>query len=535
MGTEKRTLIAIIFSIIILVGYQFLFPPQPQKQPLPEQAQKEKKESKQQEAVKSPPKADSVPVPEPAVSHAEEKEVRIETGLYSATLSSIGGTIKKWELKKYKDKDGLSVILQQGQSVYQPLSIGSQNNFNLANANFKISGRDMKLDENTNTGAVVFEYAASKYSIKRTYTFYNDSYKIDLKDEVAGLPEYWITTGTDFGIHDRKDTSAHLGPVLLKDAERIEFDAKKLSETKSYQGGLRWIAREDKYFFSAIVPVTQMDEAAAWKVQDASVIAFKGKSGINNFIVYAGPKEHDNLKKLNVGLEHIIDFGFFSIISRPLFWLMKFFHKFLGNYGWAIVLLTIVTRIPFIPLINKSQASMRKMQEIQPKMAEIKEKYKKDPQKMQKETMELYKKYKVNPLGGCLPMLLQIPVFFALYKILSIAIELRGAPFILWITDLAGPDTLFGHIPSWFPLIGGFAVGPLPIAMGITMVIQQKMTPSSAEPSQQKMMMLMPIIFTFMFLNFASGLVLYWLVNNILSIVQQFHVNRKLAKEKADS
>ena len=529
MGTEKRTLIAIILSIIILLGYQFLFPPQPQKQPATEQAKEEKKENKLQEPVKPL----SIPALMPAVSPSEEKEVRIETGLYSVTLSSIGGTIKKWELKRYKDKEGLSVVLQQGQSVYQPLSMGSQNNFNLAKVSFIISGKDLKLDENTSTGAVVFEYANSESSIKRTYTFYNDSYKVDLKDEVAGLPEYWITPGTDFGIYDRKDKSAHLGPVLLKDAERIEFDAKKLSETKSYQGGLKWIAQEDKYFFSAIVPVTEMDEAQAWNVQDASVIAFKGKSGINNFIVYAGPKEYDNLKKLNAGLEHIIDFGFFSIIARPLFWLMKFFHKFMGNYGWAIVLLTIVTRIPFIPLINKSQAAMRKMQEIQPKMAEIKEKYKKDPQKIQKETMELYKKHKVNPLGGCLPMLLQIPVFYALYKILSIAIELRGEPFILWITDLTGPDTLFGHIPSWFPLIGGFALGPLPIAMGLTMVIQQKMTPSSADPAQQKMMMLMPIIFTFMFLNFASGLVLYWFVNNILSIAQQFHVNRKLAKEKA--
>jgi len=529
MGTEKRTLIAIILSIVILVGYQFLFPPEQPKPPAVQQAKEEKQETKPLEAAKPV----SVPVSAPAAAPAEEKEIKIETSLYSATLTSIGATIKRWELKKYKDKEGLAVILQQGQSVYQPLSLGSQNNFNLAKANFRISGKDLKLDETTNTGAIIFEYATSEYSIKRTFTFNNDSYTIDLKDEVSGLPEYWITTGTDFGIYDKKDTSAHLGPVLLKDAEKIEFDAKKLSEAASHHGRLKWIAQEDKYFFSAIAPATQMDEAKAWKVQDASVIAFKGKSGVNNFIVYAGPKEHDNLKKLNVELEYIIDFGFFSIISRPLFWLMKFFNKFLGNYGWAIVLLTIVTRIPFIPLLNKSQASMKKMQEVQPKMQEIREKYKKDPQKMQKEMMELYKKHKVNPLGGCLPMLLQVPVFFALYKILSIAIELRGAPFMLWIKDLSGPDTLFGHIPAAFPLIGGFALGPLPIAMGITMVLQQKMTPSSADPTQQKMMMLMPIIFTFMFLNFASGLVLYWLVNNLLSIGQQFFVNRKLAKEKA--
>jgi YidC/Oxa1 family membrane protein insertase len=190
-------------------------------------------------------------------------------------------------------------------------------------------------------------------------------------------------------------------------------------------------------------------------------------------------------------------------------------------------------RIPFIPLINKSQRSMKKMQEMQPRMAEVREKYKKDPQRMQKEMMELYKTHKVNPVGGCLPMLLQIPVFFALYKILMIAIELRGAPFILWIKDLSAPDTLFGHLPSSIPLIGGFAVGPLPIVMGITMIIQQKMTPTSADPRQNKMMMFMPIIFTFLFLNFASGLVLYWLMNNVFSIIQQFYANKKLKQEAA--
>ena len=174
---------------------------------------------------------------------------------------------------------------------------------------------------------------------------------------------------------------------------------------------------------------------------------------------------------------------------------------------------------------------MKKLQELQPRMAEIREKYKKDPQRMQKEMMALYKTHKVNPLGGCLPILLQLPVFFALYKILMIAIELRGTPFILWIKDLSSPDALFGHIPSAFPLIGGFAVGPLPILMGVSMVIQQKLTPSTMDPTQNKIMMLMPIILTFLFLNFATGLVLYWLMNNVFSIVQQLYVNRKLKKQ----
>jgi YidC/Oxa1 family membrane protein insertase len=279
-----------------------------------------------------------------------------------------------------------------------------------------------------------------------------------------------------------------------------------------------------------------MEEVRVFLVQDSPVIAFRAKEGTNKFHMYAGPKEHDRLEALNIGLEHIIDYGFFSIIARPLFWILKFFFKFTGNYGWAIILITIVTRIPFIPLMTKSQKSMKKMQELQPLMNEIREKYKKEPQKQQAAMMELYKKHKVSPLGGCLPMLLQIPVFFALYKVLLISIELRGAPFMLWVTDLAIPDTLFGHIPA-LPLIGsligGMALGPLPILMGATMFIQQKMTPSTMDPTQAKMMLMMPLVFTFVFLNMASGLVLYWLVGNILGIIQQFFVNRSLTKEQA--
>jgi len=256
-------------------------------------------------------------------------------------------------------------------------------------------------------------------------------------------------------------------------------------------------------------------EAKAWRAQDSPVVALRVKSGINSFIVYAGPKDYDRLKELNVGLEHIIDFGFFSILARPLFWILKLFYRFMGNYGWAIVLLTIVVRIPFIPLLSKGQKSMNKLKELQPRLNEIREKYKKDPQRMQKEMMEIYRKYKVNPMGGCLPILLQIPVFFALYKVLMIAIELRGAPFMLWIRDLSAKDPYY----------------ILPIVMGITMVIQQKMTPTSVDPRQNKIMMFMPVIFTFLFLNFASGLVLYWLVNNILSIAQQMYTNRKLSRQ----
>jgi YidC/Oxa1 family membrane protein insertase len=524
---EKRALIAVAISFTILLVYQFFLAPKesPQIQPPAHLEEKEK-------AAPAKTNEPAVPLSMPKSVSADAKEIKVETEFYTAVFSSIGGTIKHYELKAYKEKDGGNVVLLKEPGVIPPLGIGSKDDFNLAAANFSVAGSDLILNKNNPAGSLVFQYSGSGISVKRTYTFTNDTYRIDIKDEVSGAPEYWITVGANFGVHDPKNATVHTGPVVLKGTDRMEFDTKKLTEPTTLKGDIRWVAQEDKYFFASLVPLSPVQEAKVWQYADSPLTALKAKSGTNSFILFAGPKEYERLKTLNVGLEHIVDFGFFSIIAVPLFWVLKFFYNLIGNYGWAIILLTLITRIPFIPLINKSQKSMKKMQELQPRMAELREKYKKDPQKLQQEMMGLYKSHKVNPVGGCLPMLLQIPVFFALYKILLIAIELRSAPFMLWIQDLSAPDTLFGHIPAALPLIGGFAVGPLPIVMGITMVIQQKMTPTSMDPAQNRIMMLMPVIFTFLFLNFASGLVIYWLMNNIFSIVQQIYVNKKAAREQ---
>jgi len=520
---DNRTVIAVVLSFLIIVGYQFLFPAQQPEVP-------EQKQPAQQQAPEAAPVAAPKPLSETVA--ADEREITVENSLFRAVFTSRGGTIKSWTVKPYKDKEGRDVVLLRKPGAVPAVGIGTDSTFDLAKVNFSSSGSNLLLDDARKTGTLVFEYAKDGTSVRRTYTFSSGSCMVDLTDEVSGPSEYWITLGSDFGIFEQ-DSSIHVGPTILTGTDRKELTATDLKEPKSFRDNLKWIAQEDKYFFSALVPATPVDEAKAFMLQDSPVVAFRAKSGSNSFRLYAGPKEHDTLAALNIGLEHVIDFGFFSIIARPLFWVLKFFYAFLGNYGWAIILITIVTRIPFIPLLNKSQKSMKKLQEIQPKMNEIKEKYKNDSQRMQKEMMELYKKHKVSPLGGCLPMLLQIPVFFALYQVLLRAIELRSAPFMLWITDLSAPDTLIGHIPAMIPLIGGFAVGPLPLLMGATMFIQQKMTPSSMDPTQAKMMLAMPIIFTFMFLNFASGLVLYWLVNNILGIIQQYFVNKSLAQEQA--
>jgi YidC/Oxa1 family membrane protein insertase len=514
---EKRTLLAVALSVAILMVYQYFFvtPAAPPVDGKPAAEAPAKPGPIQAPATIPAPALP--PLSTSAADRVKEQEVTIDNNFYTAVLTSRGGTIKSLLLKNYKDKEGKPIVFK-ADAALPPFSLGADESFQFAHVPFSVQGGNASLSPTVSTASLVFEYASGEYAVRRTYAFHYDTYGFDLKDEIKGLKSYWITLGSDFGIYE-KDDSTHFGPVVLKDADRMEFTAKKLSEPKIITEGIKWMAQEDKYFFSSLVPKEKATEVKIWDSAGAShaLVALKGTGSEANYFLYAGPKELDRLKNVGYGLEYIVDFGFFSIIARPLFWVLKLFYSISHNYGVAIIILTMVVRIPFIPLINKGQSSMKKMQDLQPRMAEVKEKYKNDPQKMQQELMGLYKKHKVNPMGGCLPMLLQIPVFFALYKVLLITIELRGAPFAFWIHDLSAKDPYY----------------VLPIVMGATMVIQQKMTPSTMDPMQQKMMMFMPIVFTFMFLSFPSGLVVYWLVNNVLSIGQQFYMNRKVAKAAA--
>jgi YidC/Oxa1 family membrane protein insertase len=508
---DRKTIFAIVLSIAVLLVYQYFFAkPETSQKQAQAPATEEKAAEKKQEAGQ--PVKPGILSATPASS--AEKVVEVDTELYTATFTSKGGRPLTFFLKKYKDKEGSGISLLSDSSPVPALALGMNDDFSVSSVNFNLKGDGLKLDSGNPTGSIVFEYATEKFSIRRTYTFYADKYKFDLVDEVNGLQEYQIALGADFGLEPPKDRDdqTHVGPVILQGTDRTELTGKSLKEIRSYKGDIKWIALEEKYFFSSLVPLSPVDEARAWRFQDSAIVSFKAKPGINRFLVYAGPKEHNILKELNVGLEHIIDFGFFSIIARPIFWILKELYKIFGNYGWAIVFLTIIVRIPFIPLVNKGQKSMKRLAELQPKMQDIKEKYKKDRERMNKEMMELYKHHKVNPASGCLPLLIQIPVFFALYKVLLIAIELRGAPFMLYIKDLSLKDPYY----------------ILPVLMGITMFLQQKLTPATGDPKQQKMMLwFMPVFLTFLFLNLASGLVLYFFVSNLLSIAQQIYVNKK--------
>jgi YidC/Oxa1 family membrane protein insertase len=265
--------------------------------------------------------------------------------------------------------------------------------------------------------------------------------------------------------------------------------------------------------------IPEKDVSVKWETEFLSAFTAKatlsapfelgpGEVETVSYNAYMGPKLYNLLRSYGAGLEEAIEFGFLSFLAKPFLVVLNFFERYLRNYGLAIIILTCIIKVVFHPLTRYSLHSMKEMQKIQPQLNALKQKYKDNKEKLNKELMALYKRYKINPLGGCLPMLMQIPVFIALYEVLSVAIELRHAPFAFWITDLSSKDPYY----------------VTPLLMGATMFIQQKMTPSAMDPAQAKIMLLMPIVFTFLFMSFPSGLVLYWLVNNVLSIAQQYHI-----------
>jgi YidC/Oxa1 family membrane protein insertase len=329
------------------------------------------------------------------------------------------------------------------------------------------------------------------------------------------------------------------GPSALIGKKVQEVKPKDIPEKSSISGEIRWVALQDRYFMGTVIPKTSSEADMKLNLGQDNILTTtyvqptptisSGTQAVFDYELFFGPKSVRVLKSLGFGLDKAVNFGMFDILAKPCLWLMNFLYSFIPNYGVAIIILTILMKLLLWPLGTKSYKSMNEMKKLQPIMTEIREKYKGDKKRMNEEIMGLYKTYKINPMGGCLPMIAQIPVFFALYRMLYEAIELRHAPFFGWITDLSAPDRLFRFdfsIPFMEPPYG---IPVLTLVMGATMFLQQKMTPSPGDPGQAKMMMLMPVVFTFIFINFSSGLVLYWLTNNILSISQQYYITKKLS------
>jgi YidC/Oxa1 family membrane protein insertase len=532
---ERNAVLFLVLSIMIIIGYSVLFPPAPPPDPVGnEQATGSQAADGSSSAgvPESVPVGTAVPPAPNGRSANQERMISVETDLYRATLSTRGGVITSWRLARYtngpENQTPIDLVLPPPAGGLAPLAVVVEGADEATRAAFQdglyaSDGEDLRLTPDQPTGTLRFEMRApSGQVLAKRLTFHHDSYLVDIEVTTWGLPGgHRLTLGENFGIREWGDLTfvGYIGPSSLIDGKVVQDKPDSLEQPAVHTGRVSWTALQDKYFIAAFIPVAPSGTVVAERFAEKRLsIGLRETAPVDGKPVavrlYAGPKEYDRLAALQIGLQETIDFGWFiygswslvRLIAEPLFLLLQFLHGFTNNYGIAIVLLTTLIKIAFAPLSHKSFVSMKAMAALQPQTQALQKKYKHDKMKLNQELMSLYKTNKVNPLGGCLPMIVQIPFFIALFNILYTAIELRQAPFVGWIKDLSVQDPYY----------------VLPILMGVTMFVQQKMQPTTMDPRQAKIMLMLPIIFTFFFLAFPAGLVLYWMTNNILTIAQQY-------------
>ena len=538
---DKRAILGIALSILVLVIYQEVvsrFYPAPSTPPTPpptEKAERDPAKTSEAPSDTKVPESAAELQPAPAKSAGEQaaRDFKVETENYVALFTTKGARLKSFKFKKYRasaaDNSPPFEMVQAAPGVPLPLGVSWQapQPFNDAELVYSVQSGDLQLTGEAQ-GTLRFQaQTADGAIITKSFTFSGSAYPIQLELSVkapsgaAPVPELRITEKADHAVHNYD--APFEGFIALVDNKIRREAPADAAKGHVFTGDVSWAGFGYTYFFFALMP----ENGAHHKVSvgqngTALVAALSGPGSSDRFTLFIGPKELDILKAVGKDLERAIDFGYFGFASIPFLYVLHFFHRFTGSYGLDIILLTVLIKLLLAPLTHKSFVSMKQMQKLQPQMEKLKERYGSDKEKLNKEIMELYRRNGVNPLGGCLPMVLQFPVFIGLYNALSTPIELRHAPF-LWIKDLSRPD--WESLPL---AVGGwqFGIPVLTILMGASMFIQQWMTPSAGDPNQRKIMMLMPLIFTFMFVSFPAGLTVYWLVNNILTIGQQYWINR---------
>src|SRR6266404_3231536 len=534
---DKRAIIGIALSILVLVVYQqlvthFYGPPPTTSAPETEKGGPEKATTPEQNTAPSP--APSMPAAPAALPASRSgKEITVETDNYIAVFTTQGARLKSFKFKKFRSSvDENSPPFEMVRTAPGvPLSLGirwqAPTPFEDSELLYSAKGDDLKLTGDSK-GTLVFQGRNGDGSeVTKSFTFAGSSYPIQLEVAVKSanatgpIPEVLLTDQSDHTVpnHD----APFEGFIALVDNKIKREPPAEAVKGQEFSDDVSWAGFGHTYFFFALVPDNgAQHKVSVHQVGAALVGAISNAAASERYTLFVGPKELDILKSLGKGLEPSIDFGYFGFISIPFLYVLHFFHRVSGSYGLDIILLTVLIKILMAPLTHKSYASMKQMQKLQPQMERLKERYSDDKEKLNKEIMELYKRNGVNPLGGCLPMVLQFPVFIGLYNALSTPIELRHAPF-MWIKDLSRPDwqSLPFNVGDWH-----LGIPILTILMGASMFLQQWMTPTAGDPNQRKMMMLMPLMFTFMFVSFPAGLTVYWLVNNLLTIGQQYWINR---------
>ncbi len=540
---ERNALIAVAISLAILVLYQEVILKRLYPQPVEQQ-----EIAVGPTAATSPsPPAAAVPPPPPLPGGerapaqppaAGGRDIAIDTDLYHAVINTAGGRLMRFQLKRYRTtvdphSPPQELIDSSGsQSTLEVQLRGAAESVSDAAVVYQPDHDEIDLGQGSGEGTLTLSGTLGNATIKKTFVFRNDSYLLGVDVKVSGAPKF-----SELGVTwDKQVEKEQHGGVLrlfeqvavLQGKKVLNEPFDKLADGKVLEKDIQWAGYDGRYFLAALVPADG-EQVRLWlkerdRLVETMMLVPRQDDHLGAHLdVYLGPKKIERLDAAGHSLSRSVDLGWFTVVALPMLHALTLSHEFTGNYGIDIILLTVVIKVLFLPLTQRSFKSMKAMQKLQPQMTKIRERFKDTPEQMNKEIMELYRRHKVNPLGGCLPMVLQIPVFIGLYNALLHAIELRHAPFMLWINDLSAPDRL-GTLAIPFVSPPGLPV--LTLLMGVSMFMQQWMTPATGDPTQQRVMMIMPLMFTFMFVNFPAGLSLYWLVNNILTIGQQFTINR---------
>jgi YidC/Oxa1 family membrane protein insertase len=562
MDINKRTILWIVFAVSLLIlwnnwqvsnGHASMFAPPPAQSAKAADAKSSALPASASATAGANAVAAAAGAPTVNGEPFKSERITITTDVIRADIDTLGGTIKRLELLKFKDgvdQTKNQVLFQQdGNKTY----LGQMGLVGVPDAPNHNSGFVAKpgarMLNDANQVQLVLEADQGGVKLTRTFTFKRGDYVIDVRNEVTNTgaapikPELYLQLVHD-GNKPEGDSyfnSSYTGPTMYTEADhykKMKFDqlekaaqeavktGKPMAQDHPTKADNGWVAISQHFFVSAFVPQDKLARDIFTKKVDNNLYAIgvvqplgtiaPGATVSNDAKLYSGPQISKQLEAVTPGLELVKDYGWLTIIAKPLFWVMDNIHKMIGNWGWTIVAFTILLKLAFFPLSAAGFRSMAKVKQVTPKLQAIRERHKNDPAKMNAATMELYKTEKINPLGGCLPILVQMPVFIALYWVLQASVEIRGAAWIGWIHNLAAPDPFF----------------ILPVLYAISMFISTRMNPQPADPMQAKMMMFMPLAFSVMFFFFPSGLVLYWVVNNVLSIGQQYVIQKKFAAAK---
>ncbi|MET3134487.1 YidC/Oxa1 family membrane protein insertase [Oxalobacteraceae bacterium GrIS 1.11] len=577
MDINKRTILWIVFSLSLVVlwndwmvsnGKPSMF------SMTPEQVAKAPAAPAASATLPALANASAVPGAVAPAAAFKGERITITTDVIKADIDTVGGQLKRLELLKYKGSgnpgwfngcfglfemckpdnggDKNEVLFDEGAGhVYLAqtglVGAGADGAFPNHTTGF-VARPGARVLDNGNQVQLILEAVQGGVKLTKTFTFKRGDYVIDVRHEVSNVgaapvkPELYLQL-----VHDGKPPvterfqSSFTGPTMFTEADhykKLTFEKIEKEDAEAIKTGKAvvpdhpvkadngWFAISQHFFVSAFVPQDKMARDIFTKKIDTNVYAIgnvlplptlaPGASIAVDAKLYSGPQESKLLEPVAPGLELVKDYGWLTIVAKPIFWVMEHLHAVLGNWGWTIIAFTILIKLAFFPLSAAGYRSMAKMKVVTPKMQAIRERYKGDPAKMNQATMELYKTEKINPLGGCLPILVQMPVFIALYWVLGASVEIRGAPWIGWISDLGQHDP--------------YCI--LPVLYAVSMFITTKLNPAPADPMQAKMMLFMPLAFSLMFFFFPSGLVLYWVVNNVLSIGQQWVITKKYAPAK---